>query len=104
MTICRTRFRSGLVLRRGRSTKLLLPTPQRARQRAAQACKMERREKPRPAELRGYGVLLKKRRRRALVTTETDDKAMAVPANMGESMGPPKICKSPAATGRPRIL
>ena len=35
---------------------------------------------------------LKKRSRSALLTTEKDDKAMAVPAIMGESMGPPKTC------------
>ena len=51
-----------------------------------------------------YGAILKKRSRRALVTTDTEDRAMAVPASMGESMGPPKICSRPAATGRPRIL
>ena len=47
---------------------------------------------------------LKKRSRSALLTTEKDDKAMAVPAIMGESMGPPKTCSSPAATGRPSRL
>ena len=46
----------------------------------------------------------KKRRRRALLTTEKDDSAMAVPAIMGESMGPPKTCSRPAATGRPTRL
>lgn len=47
---------------------------------------------------------LKKRNRSALLTTEKDDRAMAVPAIMGESMGPPKTCSSPAATGRPSRL
>ena len=47
---------------------------------------------------------LKKRSRSALLTTEKDDRAMAVPAIMGESMGPPKTCSSPAATGRPSRL
>ena len=47
---------------------------------------------------------LKNRSRSALLTTEKDDRAMAVPAIMGESMGPPKTCSSPAATGRPSRL
>ena len=51
-----------------------------------------------------YYFMLKNRNRRALVTTETDERAMAVPASMGESMGPPKACSSPAATGRPSTL
>ena len=49
-------------------------------------------------------MTLKKRSRRALLTTDTEDRAMAVPASMGESMGPPKTCSRPAATGRPRML
>ena len=51
---------------------------------------------------------LKKRSRSALLTTEKDDKAMAVPAIMGESMGPPQTCSSPAdsrgSAGREAIL
>ena len=48
--------------------------------------------------------ILKNRNRRALATTETDDRAIAVPAIIGESMGPPKTCNSPAATGSPNTL
>ena len=47
---------------------------------------------------------LKNRSRSALLTTEKEDMAMAVPAIMGESMGPPKTCSRPAATGRPSRL
>ena len=47
---------------------------------------------------------LKNRSRSALLTTEKEDRAMAVPAIMGESMGPPKRCSRPAATGRPSRL
>ena len=45
-----------------------------------------------------------RRKRSALSTTETDEKAIAVPAIMGESEGPPKILSTPAAMGRQRML
>lgn len=40
-----------------------------------------------------------RRKRKALVTTNTLDKAMAPAANTGESKGPPKGYRAPAATG-----
>lgn len=45
-----------------------------------------------------------RRKRSALSTTETDEKAIAAPAIMGESEGPPKILSTPAAMGRQRML
>ena len=41
------------------------------------------------------------RKRNALVTTLTLEKAIAAPANTGDNNGPPKQYKSPAATGIP---
>lgn len=58
-----------------------------------------------PANTRTTAIYtLKNRSRSALLTTEKEDRAMAVPAIMGESMGPPKTCSRPAATGRPSRL
>ena len=48
---------------------------------------------------------LKKRKRSALSTTEVDERAIAVPPIMGESIGPPqRTCNSPIATGIPKML
>ncbi len=44
------------------------------------------------------------RSRRALSTTDTDEKAIAAPAIMGEREGPPKSLSTPAAMGMHRIL
>ena len=46
----------------------------------------------------------KLRRRNALVTTDTELRAMAAPANMGLSVGPPKRKSKPAATGIHKTL
>lgn len=37
--------------------------------------------------------------RRALSTTETEERDMAAPASMGDMAGPPKRSSTPAATG-----
>lgn len=42
--------------------------------------------------------------RRALLTTETELRAMAAPPIIGLSVGPPKMASTPAATGIPTIL
>ena len=39
-----------------------------------------------------------------MLTTDTELKAMAAPANMGERVGPPQICNTPAATDCPMVL
>ena len=57
-----------------------------------------------PCKQPASAYTLKNRSRSALLTTEKEDMAMAVPAIMGESMGPPKTCSRPAATGRPSRL
>jgi len=52
-----------------------------------------------------YGRLgLNKRKRLALVTTVTEDKDMAKPANMGLNNMPVNGNKTPAATGIPKVL
>jgi len=45
-----------------------------------------------------------KRSLSAFETTDTELMAMAAPAIMGESVGPPKACSTPAATGMPSTL
>ena len=41
----------------------------------------------------------KRLRRRALSTTDTEERDMAAPASMGDMAGPPKRSSTPAATG-----
>lgn len=47
---------------------------------------------------------VKFRKRKALVTTDTEDAAMAAPASMGDTEGPPKAASAPAATGMSTML
>ena len=47
---------------------------------------------------------VKKRSRKALVTTDTELIAIAPPAIIGFNVGPPKIKSKPAATGIPITL
>ena len=49
-------------------------------------------------------IYLKFLRRKALLTTEKEENAIAAPASIGERPGPPKSSKSPAATGSNNIL
>lgn len=57
-----------------------------------------------PPRFLSHPYFPKRRKRSALSTTETDEKAIAAPAIMGESEGPPKILSTPAAMGRQRML
>ncbi len=52
----------------------------------------------------GYTSGLYHLSRRALLTTDTELRAMAAPPIIGLRVGPPKIAKTPAATGIPTTL